>query len=65
MASLVAEHSFRHAGFSGCGLQALECRLSSRGKDLVALRRVESFKTRDWQANSLTLDHQGCSSVIF
>ena len=54
VASLVAEHSFRHAGsvavacgFSSCGLQALECRLSSCGKDFVALRHVESSPARN------------------
>ena len=43
----VAVHSSRHAGFSSCGLQTLEHRVSSCGAQAVALRHVGSAPTRD------------------
>lgn len=54
------------SGFGSCSLQNLGQGLSSWGVlGLVALRRVESFKTRDWQVNSFNTGPPGMFQCYF
>ena len=60
----------RHASFSSCSLQALECRLSGCGcLGLLDLWHVGSSQTRDWTGvpciAKQIFNHQGNPGIIF
>ena len=61
----------RHAGFSSCGLRALECGLRSCGTWTQLLRSMwDPSQIRDWtcllhwQANSLPQSHKGIPVIV-